>query len=253
INDDPKRLKYYDNDFIDRVVSHFHTYNIDGFKDYELLKAPLELIEQEIHGERQLRRDKFNHLLSRYENLLSQVYLEKNTIREICKFDDDDLEGSYNTLRFIFIEKLQDYSNHKILEWKEFEATLLFLSQERQLDVNNLVHETRSIQSGLLSQINELPSVINNLEKLEEWIIELKSLLQKGTKLYEKFMQLEFYKDTNLKDEEKEILNAINSGGESTISISNIRQHTNENQDLWEVLKILYRKGHLEIKLYQRE
>lgn len=253
INDDPNRLKCYEDDFVDRVVSHFHTHNIDGFKDYELLKAPLEEIEQEINSERQLRRDKFNNLLSRCEDLLGQIYFGENDLRKLCRFDDDDLEGSYNTLRLICMKKLKKHSSHKILEWKDLEATLLFLFQERQQDVKNLVSEIRVIKEDLVSQINKLSAVINNLEKLEAWMIELKSLFQRGTDLHEKFIQLEFHKDENLKDEEKQILNAISQIGESTISISQIRQHTNENQDLWEILKNLYIKGHLEIRLCQRD
>ncbi len=252
INNDSHRLSRYEDDFVDRVVTHFSSHKIDSFKQYDLLRAPLEQIEQEINSERRARREQFERLLSRYEDLLGRIAYSERHLRDRCRFDDEDREGSYVTLRQFFIEKLEKYCANKGLEWEELESKLSFLAQERERDVTNLLNDLSGLKTELASQRSQLPVAIENLENLELRLSELKCLFDKGQALRGELRKLQFDKDENLKDEERELLNTI-SQGESVITLSQIRQHPSENQDTWKILKALYKKGYLEITLRRRD
>jgi DNA repair exonuclease SbcCD ATPase subunit len=252
LNNDPKRLMRYEDDFVDRVVSHFSNHQIDSFKQYELLRAPLEQIEQEINSERRSRREAFDELLSLYEELLGRIASAERHLRDRCRFDDEDRDGSYYTLRQVFLEKLQNCCVSKISEWEELERDLSFLAQEREQDVTELLDQLSSLKTELVSRRNQLPATVENLENLEAQINELKSLFENGQSLRGELRKLQFHKDENLKDEERQLLNTI-SPGESAITISQLRQRVSNDGDVWKLLKTLHKKGHLEITLRRRD
>ena len=252
LTNDPERLMRYEDEFVDRVVTHFSTHKIESFREYELLQRPLVEIEEQINSERRSRRETFDQQLSRYEELLALIASAERYLRDRCRFDDEDCDGSYLTLRQVFLEKLQNCCGSKITEWEELERELAFLGQEREQDVTELLNQFGSLKTELVSQTNHLPTAIEDLERLEARINELKSLFERGQGLRGELRKLQFHKDENLKDEERRLLDTIRPG-ESPITISQLRQRTPDNEGLWELLKALYKKGHLEITLHRRD
>lgn len=252
LTNDPERLMRYEDEFVDRVVTHFSTHKIQSFREYELLQRPLVEIEEQINSERRSRRETFDQLLNRYEELLALIGSEERYLRDRCRFDDEDCDGSYLTLRQVFLEKLQNCCGSKITEWEELERELAFLGQEREQDVTELLNQFDSIKTELVSQTNQLPTDIEDLESLEVRINELKTLFERGQSLRGELRKLQFHKEENLKDEERRLLDTVRPG-ESPITISQLRQRTPDNEGVWELLKALYKKGHLEITLRRRD
>ncbi len=192
-------------------------------------------------------REAFDQQLSRYEELLARIAPEECQLRDRCRFDDEDYDGSYDTLRLVFLEKVQKCNSSKITEWEKLERDLAFLWQEREQNVIKFLNQIGSLKK----QLYQLPASLE-LESFELWINELKSIFGKGQELRRELIKLQFHKDENLKDEERRLLDTVRSE-ESPITISQLRQRTSDNRDVWELLKALYKKGHLEITLRQRD
>lgn len=253
LTNDPKRLMRYEDEFIDRVVKHFSIHQIESFREYEQLQRPLVEIEEQINGERRSRREAFAQQLSQYEELLAQVVRNnENDLKYRCKFDDEDRNGSYNTLKQVVWEKLSQECDSQILEWEQIERDLSFIAQERKQDVTELLHLVTNLKAELLSQINLLPSTSSDIKNLDKWVYELKLILEKCQSLCEELIKINCQKDEQLLDEEQQLLNVI-IPAENGLTISQIRQRLSYNRDIWELLKDLYRKGHLEITLHQRD
>jgi len=108
------------------------------------------------------------------------------------------------------------------------------------------------LKTQLSLQREQLPSAIDSLANLEEQINELKSIFERGQVLQNKLKEIHFKRDESLLEEERQLLNAISSDN-SAIAISQLRQNLPHNQEVWELLKTLYKKGHLEIMLRRRD
>ncbi len=249
---DPERSQRYEDEFVDRVVEYFHTKEIEGFKEYELLQGSLVEIEEQIKSERRSRREAFEQLVSRYEELLGRIPLAERSLRNRCQFDDEDRDGSYNILKEVFLENLQNWCENRLLEGEQLERDLSFIAQEREKNLTELLSKISHLKTELLFQRNLLPSVILDLEKLESLVNELKSLFERGQVFRDELRKIAFQKDEDLLDEERQLLSAISTEG-SSITFSQLRQRLQGDRDVWEVLKALYKKGHLEITLRRRE
>ncbi|HEY9694177.1 MAG TPA: hypothetical protein V6D15_18390 [Oculatellaceae cyanobacterium] len=252
LTNDPGRLRRYEDDFFNQVVTHFSTNQINSFREYEILQQPLRTIENEINSERRSRRESFDQLLSRYEELLGRLAPAERNLRDRCKFDDEDISGSSQTLKQIFLEKLLWWCSNRISDWEQLERDFSFIAQEREQDVTEILNQIDNLKTEFSYFQNQLPSTIDNIESLEAQIAELKSLCDRGQDFRGHLRKLQFQKDENISDEEKNLLNTINIG-ENVIAISQLRQRLSDNRDVWELLKTLYKKGHLEITVKRRD
>lgn len=249
---DSEKLRRYDDEFVDRVVTYFATHKIEGFKEYDQLQRPLVELEQELLRNRRSRREAFEQRLNQYEEFLTRIGSAEHYLSNRCRFDDEDSDSSYLTLQQVFLEQLQNYCGNKITEWEELERELVFLGQEREQDVTDRLNQIGSLKTELVSQKKQLPTAIEDLRRLETRIDELKSLFERGQALRGELRKFQFHKNENLKDEERQLLDTV-SPGESPITISQLRQRTSDNRDVWELLKALYKKGYLDITLRRRD
>lgn len=250
LSSDPERLRRYDDDFLDRVVHHFARNQVDSFKQWELLKAPLDQLEQEISSERRSRREKFDQLRSQYETLIGRVDSAGRHLQD-CLFDDEDIEGSYEGLRRVVLQKLENWCDNKSQEWGTLERNLAFLAQEREEDVSDQLQQIETLQAELNAENQALPTAVNGLDKLEERIGRLLELQEQGARIRKAFNKLQFQKG-ELNNDEKAVLETLRAGESSTIS--QLRQKVSSSKDnLWERLKKLYKKGHIEIILRRRD
>jgi helix-turn-helix protein len=117
--------------------------------------------------------------------------------------------------------------------------------------MTEFLSQLTDLKTQLSLQREQLPSASDNLTNLEERITQLKSIFEHGQVLQDKLKEIHFKRDESLLEEERQLLNAI-SPDNSAIALSQIRQSLPNNQEVWELLKTLYKKGHLEIMLRRR-
>jgi predicted nucleic acid-binding Zn-ribbon protein len=149
-------------------------------------------------------------------------------------------------------ENLQKFCEGLVSEWEQLERDFSFISQERDHDMTEFLSQLTDLKTQLSLQREQLPSASDNLTNLEERITQLKSIFEHGQVLQDKLKEIHFKRDESLLEEERQLLNAI-SPDNSAIAISQLRQNLPHNQEVWELLKTLYKKGHLEIMLRRRD
>jgi|GEM_PF-895536 len=248
---DSEKLRRYDDEFVDRVVTYFATHKIEGFKEYDQLQRPLVELEQELLRDRRSRREAFEKLLSQYEALLARIADNESCLSRLCRFDDEDENGSYQTLRQVFLDKLNNWCDRKIYQWEKLEQDLSFLAQERNQDVQDLLSQVSGLKCSLDERAKELYELIEAGGVGEEQIRQLQAIAEAEKDLQAEWGKLEFDKDENLQAEERQLLEAIDSLGDE-VSIGKLRQQISADEKLWKQLKFLYQKGHLEITLHRR-
>ena len=252
ISNNTEYLMRYDDEFVDRVIAHFSRSGVESFREYDLLQKPMIEIEEQVKGERRKHREVYLQRLGQYEELLGKVASNKTPLKTLCQFDDDDQDASYEILRQVFLEKLLQECGGKILEWEQLEQDLSFIAQEGKQDVTELLNQISKFKTELVSRRDQLTAVAEDLETLEIRINELKIIVEKGQTLREELSKLQFRRDENIVEEEIQILRAI-STVENDLTISQLCQRLSDNHDVWELLKALYKKGHLEITLRHRD
>lgn len=252
LNNDSVRLRRYDDHFVDRVVTHFSDNQLESFTQYEILQQPLVELEEEIKSEMRSRREAFELLLIRYEKLLALILINESPLKNRCKFDDEDQDGSYQILRQVFWENLQRACESWVLEWERLERDFCFMAQEHERDVTEFLSQINKLKTQFSLEIEHLRCTLDDLAKLEERINEIKSIFESGRFLQERLAEVQVKKDENIQEQERQILNVIGTE-KKLIALSKLRQSLPDDRDIWELLKILYKKGHLEITLRHRE
>jgi len=252
LSHDSEYLMRYDDEFVDRVVEHFSRHGVESFREYDLLQKPLVEIEEQIKSERRSHREAFDKLLTQYEELLCLIAPNQGYLRNRCKFDDEDREGSYEALRQVFQDKVLDCYENQILDWEQLENELHFIARNRKQNVTHFLDQVSNLKTQLVSKRDLFASVFEELSNLEIQINELKTIFDQGLELRKELIKIQNQKDENLLEEEKQFLSVINTG-ESGLTISKVCQILPDNQDIWEILKNLYKKGYLEITLNQRD
>ncbi|MHC5822825.1 MAG: hypothetical protein ACYT04_45075, partial [Nostoc sp.] len=252
LSNDSEHLVRYNDEFVDRVVEHFSRHGVKSFREYNLLQKPLAEIEVIIKGERRSRREAFDKLLAKYEELLCLIAPNERYLKDRCKFDDEDREGSYEALRQVFWEKLLQQCKNWILDWEQLERNLYFIARNREQDVTELLNQVSNLKKQLLSKIDLCKEALTDFENLEAQVNEIKSIFDKCLGLREELSKIQLPKDKNVLEEERQFLNVI-STVETGLTISQVCQSLPDNQDVWELLKTLHKKGYLEITLRQRD
>ncbi|WP_254566472.1 hypothetical protein [Oscillatoria sp. HE19RPO] len=249
LDNQPERLRRYEDEFVDRVVEYFNNRQVEGFLEYELLQRPLLEIEEQMNSERRSQREAFEVRLNKYEGLLTRLDQEQSRLSLLCRYDDEDSLGSYETLNQVFLEQVQEECDRRLSQREKLERDLSFLRWERQQDVTELCDRVTELKDELDQLSTDFPKLITDINALEAAIEQLHGV---GAKLdaIQVTVQEKFEPDASLAGEEKQILEAIASGA---IVISQLRSSTPESLDLWKQLKTLYEKGHVEITLSQRE
>lgn len=259
LSNDSEHLVRYNDEFVDRVVEHFSRHGVKSFREYDLLQKPLVEIEEQIKGERRSRRDAFDQLLNQYQALLSQIIPADSYLKNRCKYDDEDRKGSYEALRQVFLEKLLQTCDNQIADWEQLEKDLYFIARNREQDVTELLNQVSNLKTQLLSKIDLCKEAMPiadyahaDLENLEAQVNELKSICEKFLEFRDESRKIQSQKDENLLEKERQLLSAI-STVENGLTISQFCQRLPDNQDVWKLLKTLYKKGYLEITLHQRD
>ncbi len=131
-------------------------------------------------------------------------------------------------------------------QWDKLERDLIFLAQEREQDVAQLLEQVNQAKTRLRESTEKLPGLIEDVSALEEEIANVRAIASEGEKLQVESIQLADHKDENLGSGEKQLLDRITSLGDK-ISISQLCQFTSLSDRMWEQVRTLYRKGYLDI------
>jgi len=240
------QLQRYEEEFVDRVVIHFAEQKVEGFNYYETLERSLLELEEQTNRERRSRRETFNQSLQQYETLLEQLEVNHPSLSLLCRFDDDDRASSYETLKQLFQDRVQEGCDRVSSQLEKLEQDLTFLSIERDQDVSQRLEQVNHLKSQLQESREKLPDLIEQIVALQNEIGKVSAIAQEAQTLQEESIQLQGSKEENLTSEEKELLDQITSVG-SRISITQLRQFTSGKDKIWEQLRSLYRKGYLDI------
>ncbi|MEH1768407.1 hypothetical protein [Nostoc sp.] len=252
LSNDSEHLVRYNDEFVDRVVEHFSRHGVKSFREYDLLQKPLAEIEVIIKGERRSRRYTFEQRLTQYEDLLCLIAPNEHYLKDRCKFDDEDHEGSYEALRQVFWEKLLQQCKNSIFDWEQLERDLYFIARNREQNVTDILNQVSNFKTQLLSKIDLCKEALTDFENLEAQVNEIKSIFDKCLGLREELSKIQLPKDENILEEERQFLNVIGTV-ETGLTINQVCQSLPDNQDVWELLKTLHKKGYLEITLRQRD
>jgi hypothetical protein len=252
LTDNPELFRRYEDEFVDRVVTHFATHQVQSFKEYEQLQRPLIEIEEQLQSEQRYRREGFNHLLNQYDALLKRLEENQSSLFFLCRFDDKDYLGSYLTLKQVFLDKVLKSCIFVLSQWKKLEQDLNFLAQEREQDVTELLVQVNEAKNQLGDLKEKLPQLVEDVVALEEQITKISNIAKEGEKLQWESIRLQNLKDENLTAFEKQLVEKISSTPHG-VSISQLRQLVLESDDIWEQVRNLYRKGYLEIIVNPRE
>lgn len=249
---EPEYLQDYNEQFLDRVVTHFDKLGIESFLKSEELEIPLDEIEEQIKNKTREERVRFENRLDELDKYLAKIAGSNNFLRGRCKFDNEDVEGSIATLERVFIDKLMACCDEENVALNELEEDLSFIARKGDRDVTSTLEKISSFKTELRQIKDELPSIVNCAEGLKEAIANLKSISERKQKLKPKRKENKLPTKTRLKKEETKVLNLI-AEDDYYQSPSKLYPHLSEGMELGQLLTALYEKGHINILIRPRK
>ncbi|MBI3950590.1 MAG: hypothetical protein HY314_09065 [Acidobacteria bacterium] len=233
------------------IMENFDTRQLMALLDWERFKADVDTIEAEISAEENRQRNEFHQRKEQYEQALGRLTPQRMVQATL---DPKDLEQSYQVLYQGVLRKLQDWLTEQREAAQDALDKFDYLINERGIKAGNernfaeRVLEDFQQFDGLLNQglVEELEHFQSYCGKLEEMHKRLRSVREKlASKRAEKKPPT---------DEEKPLLEALTTQRRSLEDLC--RQLPSDSMtvdDLFERLKGLYRKGHIEVEVRKRE
>jgi hypothetical protein len=246
ISNDHKKLQEYD-DFLDRVITHFDQYQTSSFREYEKLVVPLKQIEVTVKQEESLRRQQFDQALTNHESSLGMILSSDRHLRSLCRFDNEDEQGSYETLRTVVQKKIIDWCDEEYKQSEDLHNNLRFLSQEGNADVQDLLQDIQEKQKVFLDQQKKVSENLDHKTQLDGIIQALKLFHDDIQALQTEYRKRQFKKN-ELTEPEQDFLKHIENG----MSISQLQGRVDNPRDLWVMIQSLYSKGYIESKIFLR-
>ncbi len=248
----PEHLQDYNDKFVDRAIVSFDKLGIESFLQHEELERPLDEIEEQIKNKTRGERAVFENRLDECDRILAEVAGSKNFLRERCKFDSEDLEGSIAALEQVLIEGLIAWCDRENVTLSELEEDFCFMSRKGDDDLTSTREKISNLKIELRQIKEQLPSTINDPDRLEEAIANLKSIGDKKQELEPKKKKNQLPKKDRLNKEEKKVLNLI-AEDDFYQSPSKLYQNLSEDTELGKLLTSLYEKGYINILIRPRK
>jgi hypothetical protein len=249
-SDSPLRQRL-DEDVTTAIMENFATRQLEALLDWERFEADVDAIKAEIDAEENRRRSEFHQNKEKYEQALGQLIPQRMVQ---ATFDPKDPEQSYQVLYQGVLQKLQTWLN----EQREVAQRVLdefgYLIRERGIQANqehgdaqrvlqDLQEAARRLNQELVQDLDEFQRYCNELLGIHERLQKVRGELDK--KRAEKIPPT---------DEEGKLLEVLTIQRRSLEEVR--RQLPSEGitvNDLFEWLKELYRKGHIEIEVRKRD
>ena len=240
-----------DEEVTDAIMENFATRQLKALLDWERFKAEVDAIEAEITAEENRRRNEFHQNKEKYEQALGRLTPQRMVQ---ATFDPKDPEQSYQVLYQGVLQKLKTW----LTEQREVAQRALnefeYLIRERGIKVNqerdNAQQVLRDLQEAECRLNQEL---IQNLEEFQRYCDNLLQIHKQLQEVQESLAHKRTQKEPPT-DEESKLLKVLTIQRRSLEEIR--RQFPSEEikiDDLFDWLKGLYRKGHIEIEVRKRD
>lgn len=250
-----EHLRYeLDNEFGTTIMEAFALRQQDVLLDYEQYELKLDSIENKIKERENQKRNEFLKLKEQYEQLLGQL-ISQRIIQ--ATFDPQSPDLSYQLLFQDLLRKLEGFLREQLDGvqnlWSEFD----YLINERGIKADS---DRESVEQLLkrLQAANQMlnQELVRNLPKFQSFSEELFKIKEDIRKMHEKLTNKRAQKEPPTEEEEV-VLRFLTT---QRCGLGDLRRqfslHTSESlllDELFERLKHLYRKGHIEIEVRRRE
>jgi hypothetical protein len=239
-----------DEEVTDRIMENFATRQLESLLDWERFKAEVDAIEAKITAEENRRRNEFYQSKEKYEQALGRLILQRMVQ---ATFDPKDPEQSSQVLYQGVLQKLQTWLG----EQREVAQRVLdefgYLIRERGIQANqehgdaqrvlqDLQEAARRLNQELVQDLDEFQRYCNELLGIHERLQKVRGELDK--KRAEKIPPT---------DEEGKLLEVLTTQRRSLEEVRRQLPSETKANDLFEWLKGLYRKGHIEIEVRKRD
>jgi hypothetical protein len=233
------------------IVENFAVRQREALLDWERYKADIDAIEAEINAEENRQRNEFHQNKEKYEQALGQLIPQRMVQ---ATFDPKEPEQSYQVLYQSVLQKLQIWLH----EQREFAQRTLdeleYLVRERGIQAS----EARDDAQQVLNDIQEAAcrldlKLVEDLDELQRYCGELRQIHERLQKVHNSLIRKRAEKEPPT-DDEKTLLQTMTTQRRSLEEIRRLLpSDTITLHDLFEGLKELYRKGHIEIEVRKRD
>ena len=248
--DSPLRQRL-DEEVTDAIMDNFATRQLEALLDWERFEAAVDAIKAEIDAEENRRRNEFHRNKEKYEQALGQL-IPQRIVQ--ATFDPKDPEQSYQVLYQGVLQKLQTWLNEQRETAQKVLNEFEYLIQERGIKASQERDNAHQVLQDLQQAACRLnQELIKNLDEFQHYCGELLQIQERFRKVHEDLSRRRTEKEPPTDDEDK-VLQALTI---QRRSLEEIRRQLLSGaivlDDLFERLKGLYRKGHIEIEVRKRD
>jgi hypothetical protein len=240
-----------DEETTEAIMENFALRQREALLDWERFKADVDTIEAEVSAQESQRYTEFHQHKEKYEQALGQL-TQQRIVQAL--FDPREPEQSYQALYQGVLQKLQTWLH----EQRELAQRTLdefeYLVRERGIQAR----EARDAAQQVLNDIQKAQRLLNlelvrDWDKFQHYCGELRQIREQFQKVYNDLTRKRAEKEPPT-DAERLLLQAMTTQRRSLEEIR--RQLPSDDiplHDLFQRLKELYRKGHIEIEVRKRD
>lgn len=240
-----------DDDVSQAILENFAVHQLDALLYWERSKADVEKIEAEISAEESRQRNEFHQRKEQYEQVLGQLTPQRMIQ---ATFDPKDPRQSDYVLYQGVLRKLHEWLNEQRELAQNALNELNYLIRERSIAASDerdaaehvlkvFQQEAKQLNQGLIEDLGQFQSYCNKLQRNWEQLRAVQDNLAHKRAA----------KDPPT-DEEKPLLEVLST---QRRSLEDLRGQLPANvaaiEILFERLRELYRKGHIEVEVRKRE
>ena len=251
---DPSLYKKLNEDITDRILDYMGTRGLDGLLEWEIFEAEINTIEDDLKAKQSQARHNFQALKEKYEKIISPI-VPQRMINAL--YDPQDSEKSYRVLHDAVYEKISIWLTQSKDNLKSQIDEMDYLLQERGISLQDELERAQELSKSLQKANQELNrELIENIQHFERYCNELYEIDQKIKILRENLTKNKAQK-LELTEEEEDFLKAVSTIKSPKVTLSEVRRQASTKaatpDTLFEWLKSLYRKGHIEIYIQKRD
>jgi len=245
----PLRRKL-DEEFGTHVMENFATRELEGLLDWERFKTDLDTINAEYKAEESRIGNKFLKLKEQYEQVLGSLISQRMTEVPV---DTRNIDVSYQMLYNEAQQKVHGWLEEKFGDVNRLVSEFQYLIRERNIpakeELDSVLELREEIQEASKQLNLELVEDINGFGKYSG---ELKTINQRLIDLRNKLREIQIHKEPP-SEEEKPLMEILSIQRKSLEDLRHQLSPDISLDVLFDNIKNLYRKGHLEIELRRRD
>jgi hypothetical protein len=240
-----------DEQVTEAVMENFAIRQLEALLDWERFRAEVDTIEAEISAEENRRRTEFHQNKEKYEQALGRLTPQRMVQ---ATFDPKDPQQSYQVLYQGVLQKLQTWLNEQREAAQRTLNEFEYLIRERDIKAS----EERDAAQRVLEDLQEAACRLNqervqDLDAFQRYCGELEEIHQQLEKVRDDLVRKRAEKESPTENENA-FLQVLTT---QRRSLEEIRRQLSSDDitidELFERLKGLYRKGHIEIEVRKRD